>query len=96
LESQESPQILSNKTAISQNMKPKEAEIDQKPPQKRDKIDLFKVKDFAEMSGLPYRLILGAIKSGELRCIRGNKRYFRIRSEDGARWIVSLTKRNYA
>lgn len=63
-----------------------------KTPQKRDKIDLFKVKEFATASGIPYRGILAAIKAGELRCIRRNARWFRIRSEDAAKWVASLTE----
>ena len=70
----------------------KPAPIDLKTPLKRDKIDLYKVREFADFTGMPYRLVLAAIASGELRCLRGNSRYFRIRSVDGAQWIGSLTK----
>lgn len=76
-------------------MNEQSAKNDSETPKKREKIDLFTVREFSEKSGIPYRGILAAIKSGDLRCLCRNKRWFRIRSEDGAKWIVSLTNRNY-
>lgn len=61
-----------------------------KTAQNRDEITLFTVKAFALKSGIPYRAILTAIAAGELRCLRRNKRWFRIRSEDAARWVVGM------
>ena len=66
-----------------------------RPAQRLEKIDVFKVRDFADMTGIPYRGILTAIRSGELRCLRRNARWFRIRSEDGAKWVASLTGITY-
>jgi excisionase family DNA binding protein len=67
-------------------------ESDTKHAQGSDRITLYKVKEFSDRTGISYRLVLAAIASGELRCVKAGKRWFRIRSEDGAKWIVSLTK----
>ena len=66
-----------------------------RPAQRLERIDVFTPRDFAAQTGIPYRGILTAIRSGELRCLRRNARWFRIRSEDGARWIASLTGSTY-
>jgi hypothetical protein len=67
-------------------------ESNTKHAQSNDHVTLFKVREFSEKAGIPYRMVLAAIASGELRCIKAGKRWFRIRSEDGAKWVVSLTK----
>lgn len=55
-------------------------------------IETFTPKELAAQLQVPYRIILAAIKSGELRTIHFSAKYRRIRSQDAAAWIQSITK----
>jgi hypothetical protein len=54
-------------------------------------IETYTAKELAGKLKVPYRIILNAIRKKELRCICYSPKYRRIRSEDAARWIQSIT-----
>lgn len=55
-------------------------------------IETFTPKELAGQLKIPYRIVLGAIKSGQLRTMTFTPKFRRIRSEDAAKWIESVTK----
>lgn len=55
-------------------------------------IETYSAKELATKIGIPYRIVLRAIKMKELRCIRFSPKFRRIRSEDAARWVQGLTE----
>lgn len=54
-------------------------------------IETYTCKELAGKLKVPYRIILNAIRKGELRCIAYSPKFRRIRSEDAALWIQSIT-----
>lgn len=55
-------------------------------------IETFAPKELSDKLRVPYRIVLKAIKNGELKTIHFTKKYRRIRSEDAAAWIQRITK----
>ena len=55
-----------------------------------NKIDLFSPRQLSRETGIAVRNILVAIHTGQLRCLKLNKRNFKVRSIDAARWITAL------
>lgn len=57
-------------------------------------IEMYSPQGLAAALGMPYRLILRAIKSGRLVCHKENSRVFFITARDAARWFNSLSDRH--
>jgi excisionase family DNA binding protein len=55
-------------------------------------IETFTPKELAAELKVPYRTVLQAIKNKQLRVLEFSAKYRRIRSEDAAKWIQSITK----
>ena len=55
-------------------------------------ITTYSPRELANELGIPYRIVLGAIRARKLRVLEFSRHYRRIRSEDAAKWIQSITK----
>ena len=55
-------------------------------------ITTYSPRSLANAIGFPYKTVLAAISTGQLKCAKANKRVYRIRSEDAAKWFVSINK----
>ena len=55
-------------------------------------IESYSPKELSAELQIPYRTILKAIKNNEIKCQHYSPRFRRIRSEEAARWVQSVTK----
>ena len=56
----------------------------------RAKLEIYRPKELAAKLGISRRSILDAIKSGELKAKKRNRRLFMIESREAAKWWVNL------
>jgi len=55
-------------------------------------VEFYTAKELASTLGIPYRLILRALKTGALKAARFGPRHRMIHSRAAAAWIAEITK----
>ena len=66
-------------------------DYNQQPIPSPSRIQTYTPKELASELGIPYRVVLEAIRNRKLRCIQYSPRVRHIRSEDASRWVTSIT-----
>ncbi|MEO7099431.1 MAG: excisionase family DNA-binding protein [Luteolibacter sp.] len=57
-----------------------------------ESLTTYSPKELAGLLKIPYRVVLRAIMEKKLRCAKFSASTYRIRSEDAAEWMASITK----